>query len=176
MGMGEIVGARIIPRLRGGGTVKAEIDRDSHVVFWLGISVSVVIAVLLGRNGVTLLPDLFFYLGIVFMLVGVAFRQWAILVLGRFFSTTVKILTDHRIVTNGPYRVIRHPAHTGVLLTVMGLGLAFRTWGGTLLILVVVGLTLNYRIRVEEKALKAEFGNEYIAYAKRTKRLIPFLL
>ena len=88
----------------------------------------------------------------------------------------MKILTDHRIVTNRPYRVIRHPSYTGVLLTVMGLGLAFRTWGGNLLILVVVGLALNYRIRVEEKALKAKFGDEYIAYAKRTKRLIPFLL
>jgi protein-S-isoprenylcysteine O-methyltransferase Ste14 len=88
----------------------------------------------------------------------------------------VKIVSDHRIVANGPYRVIRHPAYTGSLLTLVGLGLASRTWGGTLVILVLFGLVYNYRISVEEKALTAEFGEEYIDYAGKTKRLIPFLL
>lgn len=146
------------------------------MIIWLSLFVSIAIAFYFGTNGVTLLPGGFFYLGIVLMLAGIAFRQWAILVLGRFFSTTVKILSDHRIVKNGPYHVIRHPAYTGSLLTLLGLGLASRTWGGTLVIVVLFGLVYNYRISVEEKALKAEFGQEYVDYAKKTKRLIPFLL
>ena len=171
----EIVGGKVIPRLRGGGTVKARGDRGSSLIIWLSIFVSIAIASLFGTNGVTLLPEAFFYLGIVLMLAGIALRQWAIFVLGRFFSTTVRILSDHRIVTSGPYRVIRHPSYTGALLTLVGLGLGSRTWAGTLIIVVLFGLVYNYRISIEEKAMRAEFGQEYVDYAKKTKRLIPFL-
>jgi protein-S-isoprenylcysteine O-methyltransferase Ste14 len=55
-------------------------------------------------------------------------------------------------------------------------GLALRTWVGTLVIVALFGLVYSYRISVEEKALKAEFGQEYVDYAKKTKRLIPFIL
>jgi protein-S-isoprenylcysteine O-methyltransferase Ste14 len=144
------------------------------MVIWLSIFVSVIIADLFGVNGITLLPDLFFYVGIALMIAGIVVRQWSILILGRFFSTTVRIVSDHKIVIDGPYHFIRHPAYTGSLLTLAGLGLGSRTWGGTLIIL--FGLAFNYRIIVEEKALKAEFGQQYIDYAKRTKRLFPFLL
>jgi protein-S-isoprenylcysteine O-methyltransferase Ste14 len=171
----EIVGGKVIPLLRGGGTVKARGDRGSRLIIWLSIFVSIAIASSFGTNGVAPLPEPFFYLGIVLMLTGIAFRQWAIWVLGRFFSTTVRILSDHRMITNGPYRFIRHPSYTGALLTLLGLGLGSRTWAGTLIIVVLFGIVYNYRINIEEKALKAEFGQEYISYAKRTKRLIPFL-
>ena len=175
-GLSEIVGGKFIPRLRGGETVKARGDRGSSLIIWLSILVSIAIASLFGTNGVTLLPEAFFYLGIVLMLAGIAFRQWAIFVLGRFFSTTVRILSDHKIVTNGPYRVIRHPSYTGALVILVGLGLGSRTLAGTLIIVVLFGIVYNYRISVEEKALRAEFGQEYVEYAKKTKRLIPFLL
>jgi protein-S-isoprenylcysteine O-methyltransferase Ste14 len=171
----EIVGGKIIPRLRGGGTVKARGDRGSRLIIWVSIFVSIAIASFFGTNEVTPLPEPFFYLGIVLMLAGIAFRQWAIWVLGRFFSTTVRILSDHKMVTNGPYRIVRHPSYTGALLTLVGLGLGSRTWAGTLIIMILFGIVYNYRISIEEKALKAEFGQEYNSYAKRTKRLIPFL-
>jgi protein-S-isoprenylcysteine O-methyltransferase Ste14 len=174
-GLTEIVGSKIIPHVRGGGTVKARGDRGSRVIILLSIFVSIAIASIFGTNEVTLLPEAFFYAGIVLMLAGIAFRQWAIFVLGRFFSTTVRILSNHRIVTNGPYRFIRHPAYTGALLTLVGLGLGSRTWAGTLIIVVLFGIVYNYRMNVEERALRAEFGLEYTSYAKKTKRLIPFL-
>jgi protein-S-isoprenylcysteine O-methyltransferase Ste14 len=175
----EFVGGKIIPRLRQRGLVKAtstRSDRASRIVVWLSIFVSIIIAFFFGTNGITLLPDWFFYLGIALMVTGIALRQWSIRVLGRFFSTRVQIMSDHRVVTNGPYRVIRHPAYSGSLLTIVGLGLAARTWGGTLLIAALFGLAYYYRISVEEDVLKAELGQEYIDYAKKTKRLIPFLL
>jgi protein-S-isoprenylcysteine O-methyltransferase Ste14 len=134
------------------------------------------IAYFFGVNEITLLPDWVFYLGIALMIGGIALRQWAIFVLGRFFSTKVTILSDHKIVTNGPYHVIRHPAYSGTLLTLVGLGLASRTWAGTLAILILFGLVYNYRISIEEKELKAEFGEQYLEYSRKTKRLIPFLL
>jgi protein-S-isoprenylcysteine O-methyltransferase Ste14 len=61
-------------------------------------------------------------------------------------------------------------------VTFVGLGLASRTWGGTLVIVAIFGLVYGYRIEIEEKALKTEFGQSYVDYAKKTKRLIPFLL
>ena len=110
------------------------------------------------------------------MFVGIAVRQWAIAVLGRFFSLSVQIQTDHRVIDKGPYRLVRHPSYTGVLLSLLGLTLALKTWGATLLLGMVFSITFGYRMRVEEKTLSTELGNEYVSYMKRTKRLIPYLL
>jgi protein-S-isoprenylcysteine O-methyltransferase Ste14 len=172
----EIVGGKILPRLRGEGSVKARGDSGSRLIIMFSILLSIAIASYFGKNGVTPLPDVFFYAGIVLMLAGIVFRQYSIWVLGRFFSTSVRILSDHRMVTNGPYHFIRHPSYTGALLTFVGLGLASRTLGGTTLIVALFGLVYGYRIDVEEKALKTEFGQAYVDYAKKTKRLIPFVL
>jgi protein-S-isoprenylcysteine O-methyltransferase len=171
----EVVGGKLLPALRGRGTVKARSDKGSRIVLWLSIFVSIIIAIFFGTNEITPLPDWFFYLGIALMLGGIALRQWSIRVLGRFFSTRVQVTSDQRIVTSGPYSVIRHPSYSGTLLTLLGLGLSAKTWAGTLVILVLFGLVYGYRISIEESFLKAEFGQEYAEYAKKTKRLIPYL-
>lgn len=175
-GISEIVGGYVIPHLRWRGTVKARSDKGSRMIITLSLFVSIAISFFLGTNGITPLPEWLFYLGIALIVAGIVLRQWAILVLGRFFSTTVRVISGHRIVTNGPYRVIRHPAYTGSLLTVVGIGLAARTWAGTLITVALFGLAYYYRIGVEESALKTELGEEYVDYAKKTKRLIPFLV
>jgi len=171
----EVVGGKIVPALRGRGAVKARVDRGSYAVIWLSVFVSVTIVFNLAASGITLLPDWFFGLGLVMMIGGIVLRQWAIFVLGRFFSTKVRILSDHRLVTNGPYSVVRHPSYTGAFFTLVGLGLASRTWLGTVIVLILCGAVYGYRINVEEKALKAEFGEQYLDYSRRTKRLIPFV-
>jgi protein-S-isoprenylcysteine O-methyltransferase Ste14 len=83
---------------------------------------------------------------------------------------------DHRVVEKGPYRVVRHPSYTGVLITFIGLGLAVQSWGALLVLLGVFSLSFGYRMRVEEKALLSELGEDYASYMKRTKRLIPYLI
>ena len=109
-------------------------------------------------------------------MLGVLVRQWAIAVLGRFFSLTVRVAEGHPVVERGPYRLVRHPSYTGVLITFIGLGMAVQSWGGLLVLLAVFGFSYGYRIRVEEKALISELGQDYVSYMKRTKRLIPFLV
>jgi protein-S-isoprenylcysteine O-methyltransferase Ste14 len=175
-GLSEVVGSYMIPWLRGARAIKSRCDRGSRAVIWFSLFGSILVAVYFGTKGITLLPEWFFYFGLVMMVLGILFRQWSILILGRFFSTAVTVMRDHKIVTRGPYRFIRHPAYTGSLITLVGLGLASRTWGGTLLILSAFGLAYYYRIIVEENALRGEFGQEYVDYAKKTKRIIPFLL
>jgi len=171
----EIIGSYIIPRLRQKGKVKTRSDRGSRLVIWLGIFVSIFLSDYFATSNITPIPESFFYIGIVLMLAGIVFRQWAIWVLGRFFSTRVRIVSDHRIVMEGPYKFLRHPSYTGMFMILLGLGLASRTWLGTIIILALFSLVIGYRINVEENALRSEFGQEYLEYAKKTKRLFPFL-
>ena len=155
--------------------MKARSDRGSRVVIWLGIFAAIFLSDYFATHNIAPIPEPFFYIGIILMLGGIVFRQWAIWILGRFFSTRVRIVSDHRIVMEGPYGFLRHPSYTGMLMILIGLGLASRTWLGTVIILAMFSLVIGYRIKVEENALKTEFGAAYFEYGKRTKRLIPFL-
>ena len=107
------------------------------------------------------------------MLAGLLLREWSILVLGAFFSPVVEIEAGHRLVTAGPYRWIRHPAYTGMILYFLGISLALATWVGALVVLAAMVAATLYRMRVEEDLLLAAFGAEYQAYMSRTWRLFP---
>jgi protein-S-isoprenylcysteine O-methyltransferase Ste14 len=111
--------------------------------------------------------------GAVLVLVGVAFRFWAIHALGRFFTTRVTILEGHRIVRAGPYRVLRHPSYTGMLVALVGFGVALDGWPAILALAFVPLAGLLVRIHVEEHALERRFGDEYRRYAAETRRLVP---
>jgi len=173
----ELFGAVLVPRLRRRGrATRVKRDRGSGALIIFTVLVSIIIALSLGYAGVGLLPDWVFYPGIFLMLLGVLVRQWAIAVLGRFFSLTVRVAEDHRVVVKGPYRLVRHPSYTGVLITFIGLALAVQSWGALLVLLTVFGVSYGYRMRVEERVLQSELGRDYAEYMKRTKRLIPFLI
>lgn len=114
-----------------------------------------------------------FFSGVALMWLGVALRVWAVLTLGRFFRTVVMLQDEHRLVTTGPNRWLRNPAYTGTLATLLGLGLALGNWLSVLAASGGVLLGYAVRIPVEEKALKARFGEAYAAWARRTWALIP---
>jgi protein-S-isoprenylcysteine O-methyltransferase Ste14 len=110
--------------------------------------------------------------GVVLFALGGALRLWPVVVLGNRFSGLVAIQKGHELVTDGIYRIIRHPSYLGLLVNSLGWGLAFRSGIGVLLtacLLVPVGA----RIRAEERLLASEFGADYQAYRARTARLIP---
>lgn len=104
---------------------------------------------------------------------GAALRVWAMLTLDRFFTFVVGIAADHRVVQEGPYRVIRHPGYAGAIIAMVGAGVALRNWLSLLLMLVVPPLVFAVRIRVEETALVAALGEEYQEYARRTGGMVP---
>ena len=151
-------------------------DRGSGALIIFTVFVSIILALSLGYAGVGPLPDWIFYPGIFLMLLGVFVRQWAIAVLGRFFSLTVRVAEDHRVIDKGPYRLVRHPSYTGVLITFIGLSLAVQSLGALLVLLGVFVVSYGYRMRVEEKTLLSELGEDYANYMKRTKRLIPYII
>jgi protein-S-isoprenylcysteine O-methyltransferase Ste14 len=116
-----------------------------------------------------------FAAGIAMFLGGFGMRRWSEMTLGRYFTFTVMTSADQPVITTGPYRIVRHPGYTGVLLVVIGAGVVSGNWvglaGWTLLVL----LPLLYRIRVEENALLAARGDAYRRYASHHKRLIPLI-
>ncbi len=122
-----------------------------------------------GRSGL-------FYLGLALMAGGLVFRAWAIMQLGRYFVPEVAIQPGQRVLDRGLYRYLRHPSYTGTFLTVIGYGLALNNWLSLAIMLVITGVVYGWRMRVEEAALTEAFGEEYRAYMRRTKRLVPFVL
>ena len=112
--------------------------------------------------------------GVVIFAVGGALRLWPVYVLGNRFSGLVAIQQGHTLVTDGIYRVIRHPSYLGLLLNTLGWALAFRSGVGLLLTALTL-VPLVARIRAEERLLQSQFGAEYDAYRARTSRLVPGL-
>jgi protein-S-isoprenylcysteine O-methyltransferase Ste14 len=106
---------------------------------------------------------------------GLVLRLWAIRTLGRFFTATVQVAAEQRLVQSGPYRVLRHPSYTGALLAVLGLAVAFACAVGIVVTLALGIAAYTYRMAIEERALVAELGDAYRAYCERTWRLVPFV-
>jgi protein-S-isoprenylcysteine O-methyltransferase Ste14 len=114
--------------------------------------------------------------GIALVLLGSALRWWAILTLGRYFTLDMAVRSTQAVVQSGPYRVVRHPAYSGTLLSLLGLGLALANWASVVAIVAGGLIGLLYRVRVEERALAEGLGKPYMDYMRRTKRFIPFLV
>ena len=155
-------------------------DRGSYFV----VQVTRVLAIGLGtllsfRN---LAPIFFsqvwigYWIGLLLMVGGVAFRWYAIRCLGRYFTRVVFTQPDQQVVKTGPYRWIRHPSYTGALLTLLGYGLVLNDWIGLLALLAISFAGFWYRVRVEERALVEGLGQPYMAYMRQTRRFIPFLM
>ncbi len=113
-------------------------------------------------------------LGLTWMLAGIFIRRWAKRDLGKYFSSGLRILNNHQLVTYGIYKRVRHPAYLGNFLFWFGVPLLFSSLYGFLVMFLLVPCFL-YRIKVEEKMLIERFGSEYLEYMKRSRRLIPYV-
>ncbi len=104
---------------------------------------------------------------------GVAFRLVAITTLGKFYSHRVRIADDHAVVQHGPYRFVRHPAYTGMLVAHLGVSAFFVSPWALLVTLGVLLPGIVVRIRVEERALASLPG--YADYGRGRARLVPLV-
>jgi protein-S-isoprenylcysteine O-methyltransferase Ste14 len=111
--------------------------------------------------------------GLVLMGAGIAFRQWAVAVLGRFFTVDVRVHPGQTVVEQGPYRWLRHPSYTGLIATFLGLGLALDNWAALAVLAVLPTAGLVYRIHFEERALLDGLGKPYRRFAASRPRLFP---
>jgi len=159
---------------RGGGVRR---DRGSYFLVLLcvaaGWSVTILSAAVPGAMiGGQPIP---FVAGMVLAWGGILLRAWAFRTLGRYFTFRVEVGPDQPVVSTGPYRVLRHPGYSALVLILVGLGLVYGTWIGVLAMAVLPAIGLVVRIRVEERALIEELGDRYLEYAAGRKRMIPFV-
>lgn len=150
-------------------------DRGSMLLIMAGIFVSVLSSPLLILVVPYILPDPVFWVGIFASLLGIAIRVVSILTLRHFFTFSVQVAKEQRLVQNGPYRFLRHPAYTGSILTLLGIALSFRSPLGIAVTAVIAAAVYGYRIRVEEREMENSFGDSYRAYEQQTWRVLPFI-
>src|SRR5260370_4720941 len=142
----------LVWRRRASRAPSTRLDRGSHLWLWAVIVGSIIAGHLAGLSNVgprlfTGLPWRWFGAGL--FASGTALRWWAILHLGRFFSVTVPIPCHHRGVETGPYRVVRHPSYSGLLLQCAGLGVVLGTALSLFGTILPTFLVLFHLIRVE---------------------------
>ncbi len=111
--------------------------------------------------------------GIVLGWLGLLLRWWSFASLGEYFTVTVRTADDQPVVERGPYRVLRHPSYTGLLLTFAGGGLVVDNWVSAVGAVAVLLIALVHRLRIEERALGEALGDRYRQFAAKRARLIP---
>src|ERR1700724_2367392 len=125
---------------------------------WIGLALNFSLAGLYPAAAIPWHRTALFGIGVTLILLGVALRWYAIWTLGRYFTRDVAVSAEQKVVQNGPYRSIRHPAYSGTFLTMLGVGLAVTNWASLLALLTCVLVGHLYRVRVEEKALIQTIG------------------
>lgn len=116
--------------------------------------------------------------GLLFFIMGWILALWARWTLGALYGVSTgfaaPLQAEHRLIRNGPYALVRHPMYFGYWLLLVGLTLMYRTWTPWLFFLVCLA-SFYRRARREDDALAERFGEEWSAYAARTKFIIPFV-
>ncbi len=164
--------------LRARRNVARKADRGSLAVLWTTITLAIVAAIQVANLGAGRLPGPsvpWAIIGGLVLLAGLAVRWTAILTLRGAFTVDVAVAKDQRLVERGIYRALRHPAYTGNLLAFLGMALVLGDWLAGLTLMLPITAAFLYRIRVEERALRGAFGEDYERYCRRTRRLIPFV-
>jgi protein-S-isoprenylcysteine O-methyltransferase Ste14 len=115
-----------------------------------------------------------FIVGVLMLITGGFIRMLAIVALRRNFSGALRIREGHTLTTNSVFRYVRHPAYLGAIILFLGFPVIFSSVLGFLVMLLLIPYLLH-RIKLEEKMLIEHFGDQYLEYMKRTKKLIPFV-
>jgi protein-S-isoprenylcysteine O-methyltransferase Ste14 len=111
--------------------------------------------------------------GLILCVAGLAFAVWARLHLGRNWGIPMSLKEGHELITSGPYRFVRHPIYTGILLALLGSGLADgKMW---LLGFFVSCPFFVFSARTEERLMTQRFPDQYPEYKNGTSALIPFV-
>ncbi len=154
------------------------VERRSLLLIWCSLIVSITISAISShyqltsiQHKSTWLP----FLGLIIYASGVMLRWWGIHELGNNFSRHIKVSDHTQLVSSGPYRLLAHPLYFGILLSLSGIALCLNTWLGLVSVWLLMLPVLMVRIRLEERAMLAQFGDSYALWLKKRRRLIPFL-
>jgi protein-S-isoprenylcysteine O-methyltransferase Ste14 len=115
------------------------------------------------------------WLAAVVVLLGLAVTLWARAALGSNWSGSVTFKQDHELIERGPYRFVRHPIYSGLLLMALGTAM-LRAWISEFVFCAVLLLAFWLKLRAEERLLTRHFPEAYARYRARVRALIPFVL
>ncbi len=115
------------------------------------------------------------FCGVVLTAAGIGFAIWARFTLGRNWSSTVTVKQDHELIRQGPYRVVRHPIYSGMLLAMLGTAIGYGKVA-CLIGVAIVFLGFWIKWRIEERFMIEQFGAQYIQYRREVKAVIPGVL
>ena len=153
--------------------VKSKVDKSSMLMLWLCIGGGLFLGGFFSGIIKAVLPGWIQKTGVLLIIVGFIIRWVAILQLGKMFTVDVSISREHRLKTNGLYGAVRHPSYLGLLLILLGTGLLTGNAVSLIIVFLPSLIALIYRMQVEESALLAEFGSEYLNYKNKVARVIP---
>ena len=119
--------------------------------------------------------DTIAWAGIILCIAGLLFCLWARFTLGRNWSGVVTFKGGHELITRGPYAIVRHPIYSGLLVMIVATVMVHGHVAG-IIALPFVFWGLWIKLRYEERLMLEKFPEEYAAYQRRVKRLIPFVL
>jgi len=117
----------------------------------------------------------FFTIGMALIVIGLIIRIHSILTLKQYFTYSVAKVEKHKIIETGLYKFIRHPGYLGQLIIFIGISTSISNWLSILVMMIPVTLGYLYRIKVEERFMLEQLGEDYLNYQERTKRLIPMI-
>lgn len=116
-----------------------------------------------------------FWAGAALTLAGLLFSVWARVHLGRNWSRSVTIKQDHELIVTGPYALVRHPIYSGLFLAFVGTVLAIAELRAVLGF-ALIAVSLWYKLLLEEKWMREQFGAKYETYSRRVAALVPYVL
>jgi protein-S-isoprenylcysteine O-methyltransferase Ste14 len=154
-------------------------DRGSLVVMSIvvggGVIVACVLPLVWTSVSIASLRPQVTIAGIVVIVLGAVLRWWSIFTLGQYFTFEVAVRSTQAVVQSGPYRLVRHPSYTAILIMLLGVGMVLLNWASLVVLLVTGLLGLGYRVSVEERALVEALGQPYVDYMRHSKRFVPFI-
>lgn len=121
-----------------------------------------------------MLPQFFTEIGLLFMIGGVCVRIGAVLTLKKAFTLNVQVRKEQQLVTYGMYKIVRHPAYTGSICSLLGISMALRNIFATVIVFLLSLIGYQIRITVEEKVLIKNF-EKYQSYKEHTYKLFPYI-
>jgi len=155
---------------------KVQKDKGSLVLLWITITISFTLGFIFANyHHWGFSQHIAYVIGLFIILIGFIIRWASILQLKKAFTVDVAIGTEHKLKTDGMYKVIRHPSYLGLLLIMVGFSICMNSLISAIIVIVLMFLVILYRIVVEEKVLIEGFGDTYKTYQSRTKRLIPWI-
>jgi protein-S-isoprenylcysteine O-methyltransferase Ste14 len=152
-------------------------DKGSIWLLYSLITLGYALSFAIGATKIGRMPNwnIFFAIGAVLVVLGLAIRILSIMTLRQYFTYSVAKVEGHQLIESGLYKNIRHPGYLGQLMIFLGFSISLSNWLSIILMMIPIAIGYIYRIKVEERFMAEQLGEIYLNYQKRTKRIIPLI-